>query len=132
MNLHAIVRGAISAVNPDRLITWRSNTGYTTSASGARVPNYTDFTSVQAQIQSLSGKDLQHPSLLNVQGVARAVYMFGNVQGVVRPDAKGGDLLVFSQVQGGTPQTWLVAGVLETWTPDVAGWCKLGVVLQNP
>ena len=132
MNLHAIVRGAISSVNPDRLITWRVNTGYVTDSAGARVPSYTDLTGQSAQIQALSGEDLQHPSLLNVQGVKRAVYMFGNAQGVVRPDAKGGDLLLFPQVLGGADQSWLVVCALETWTPDVAGWCKLAVVLQEP
>ncbi len=130
MNLHAAVRGPINAVNPDQSITWRQSTGYTTGAAGARVGTYTDFTGVGAQVQALTGKELQHRDMLNITGVTRGVYLFGNVQSVVRPDAKGGDLLVFPQNRGGTPQTWLVVAVLETWNPDATGWCKVGVVLQ--
>jgi hypothetical protein len=131
MNLHALVRGAINTVNPDQLVTWRRNTGYTTGAAGDRVPQYVDTPDVGAQVQAATGKDLQHRDMMNVQGVVRSVYLFGNVQGVVRPDAKGGDVLVFPQNRGDTPQPWLVVAVLETWNPDAAGWCKVGVVLQD-
>lgn len=131
LNLHAAVRGPINAVNPDQQVTWRRSAGYTTGAAGARTPYYVDTPNVGAQVQALSAKDLQHRDMLNVQGVKRAVYLFGNVQGAVRPDAKGGDLLVFPQNLGGTPQTWLVVAVLETWNPDGAGWCKVGVQLQD-
>ena len=129
MNLHAVVRSVVTAINPDRTGTWRRSTGYTTAADGSRVPQYVD-TSVRMQIQSLTGKDLYHLNMLNIQGVQRAVYMFSNGQGVVRLDAKGGDLLLFSQDISGPVATWLVVAVLETWTPDAAGWCKLGVTLQ--
>lgn len=132
LNLHAIVRGPINAVNPDTAATWRVSAGSTTDAAGHRAPLFTD-SAVSVQLQALTARDLQHPDFQNVQGVKRAVYMFGNAQGVVRPDAKGGDLLLFPQVQGGAVQTWLVVAVLETWSPDAAGWCKLGVTLQlNP
>lgn len=132
MNLHGTVRGAIQTVNPDIPGVFRSNQGYTTSAAGARTPMLTD-TDVFLQVQALTAKELQHPDMLNVQGVKRAVYMFGNPQGVVRPDVKGGDTLLFPQVKGGDWYTWLVVAVLETWTPDTRGWGKVGVVLQmNP
>lgn len=131
MNLHGIVRSAINTVNPDILGTWREQNGtYTTGAGGVRVPNYTDHVNVPMQVQAASGKDLQHPNMLNVQGVVRSVYLFGNVQGTVRPDAKGGDLLRFPQSRSGPLRTWLVVAVLETWTPDTVGWCKVGVALQ--
>ncbi len=129
MNLHGIVRGAINAVNPDQVVTWRRSNGYDTNAAGKRTPTYAD-TTVGAQVQASSASDLQHVDFLNVQGVKRSVYLFGNVQGTVRPDVKGGDLLVFPQNIGGTPATWLVVAVIETWNPDAAGWCKVGVVLQ--
>lgn len=129
MNLHAAVRSVIPAINPDRLGTWRRSTGYSTAADGTRLPSYTDV-AVRLQIQSLTGKDLEHLNMLNIQGVQRAVYMFSNGQGVVRLDAKGGDLLLFGQDFGGPAVTWLVVAVLETWNPDAAGWCKLGVTLQ--
>jgi hypothetical protein len=131
LNLHGLVRGAIGAVNPDVTGQWLVSTGYTQDASYAQVPAYADPLDVQMQVQPMTGKDLSHPSMLNVQGVKRSVYLYGNGQGVVRVDAKGGDLLKFPQVQGGQVYTWLVVAVLETWTPDAAGWCKVGVVLQT-
>ncbi len=131
MNLHGIVRGAISAVNPDRSITWRRSTGSTTGASGAQTPTYTDATIPRAQIQAASGETLQHTAYQNQQGVFREVWAYGDVQGVVRPELKGGDLLLFAPTLGGTVRTWLVVHVVETWTPDTAGWCHVLVALQE-
>jgi hypothetical protein len=127
MNMHGIVRGAITSVNPDILGTWRVSAGSTISPTTGRVvPAYTDFANVPMQVQALSGRDLKHINYLSVQGVRRAVYMYGNVQGVNRPMVKGGDLLLFPEVPGGTIKTWLVSIVFETW-PD---WCRVGVAEQ--
>lgn len=131
MNLHSIVRPAINGVNPDITGIWRQSTGATTAPGGRPTPGYTDHAGTRMQVQALSGRDLQHKDFASMQGVKRSVYLYGNVQGVDRPDAKGGDLLVFPQDRGGAPRTWLVVQVLETWTPDAAGWCKVGVVLQT-
>lgn len=131
LNLHSEVRGAITSVNPDIAATYRSSGGYTTDAAGNRTPTLVD-TAVTIQVQALSAKDLRQLDYLNIEGVQRSVYMFGNTQGVDRPDLKGGDLLVFKQTVGSLlSQTWLVVGVLETWTPDLPGWCKLAIVLQT-
>lgn len=132
MNLHGLVRDAISVVNPDRAILWRVSTGSTTDASGKQTPTYAaDVTIPRAQIQSATGDNLEHAGFQNQQGVYREVYAYGSVQGVVRPEVKGGDLLVFAPVLGGSPRVWLVVHVLETWTPDVAGWCHVLVALQE-
>jgi len=131
MNLHSIVRPAINTVNPDITGLWRESTGYTTDpANGRQVPAYTDHPNTRMQVQALTGKDLRHEAFNSMQGVKRAVYAFGNIQGVARPDGTGGDLLVFPADRGGANRVWLVVAVLETWTPDSAGWCKVGVVLQ--
>ncbi|KAG0767335.1 hypothetical protein G6F22_017665 [Rhizopus arrhizus] len=76
-----------------------------------QVPKYLAPVDATLQVQPLSTGDLKHLEAQNIQGVQRAVYMFGDTQGVVRPLAKGGDLLDFGE------QTWLVTAVLETW-PD--------------
>lgn len=131
MNLHAIVRGAINTVNPEYLGTWRKSNGFTQNPTGRPLPAYIDTTLVPMQVQALSGKDLLHEAFQSMQGVKRAVYLSGNVQGVVRPDVKGGDLLLFPEDRGGANRTWLVVAVLETWEPDAAGWCRVGVVLQT-
>lgn len=126
MNLHGIVRGAITTVNPDIPITWRASTGYASDAAGKQVPAYAADLTIQAQVQALAGDDLAHINMLNMQGIFRTVYMYGNKQGIVRPEARGGDILLFPQVPGGTVNTWLVVAVPETW-PD---WCRVIACLQ--
>ena len=123
MNLHAIASPLVAAVNPNVTGTLRDNQGYTTTAAGKREPVYGETTGVLMQVQALAGPELALVDGLNIQGVKRAVYLFGDVQGVVRPDAKGGDILLFSD------RVWLVIAVLETW--GVAEWCKVAVVLQE-
>lgn len=131
MNLHGMVRAAINTVNPDIVGTWLESAAPTTATDGKRTPTFVTHVNVGMQVQALTGRDLQHEVFQNAQGVKRSVYLFGNVQGVARPNAKGGDLLLFPETRGGVPRTWLVVAVLETWTPDVTGWCKVGVVLQE-
>lgn len=126
MNLHAVVRGAIRRVNPDIAIELHRSTGYTTNAAGKRENEYLTL-SGRGQVQALSGPELAHVNNVNLQDVVRGVYLYGNWQGVVRADAKGGDVLLFPQVPGAQIQSWRVYQVLETW-PE---WCKVAVVLQK-
>jgi hypothetical protein len=74
------------------------------------------------QVQALTGRDLQQIDGLNLQGTRRAIYIEGDIEGIVRPTQQGGDLIT-------TPDgsIWLVAMVLETWP----NWCKVAVTLQN-
>lgn len=130
LNLHAAVRGAINSVNPDILGVWRESSGSTKGADFRQAAAYTDHVGVHMQVQALSGKDLQHPAMLSVQGVTRAVYMFGTVQGVSKPQAKGGDLLQFRMVDNGPYLVWLVVAELEQWNPN-GSWSKVAVVLQT-
>lgn len=126
MNLHGTVRGAITSVNPDVICPYYKSNGSTQDANFKRTAAYAAPVNVPCQIQALTARELAHQAFLNIQGLKRGVYMYGNTQGVVRPDDKGGDLLRFAQVPGGLVQTWKVVVVFETW-PD---WCKVGVVLQ--
>lgn len=122
MNLHSIVFGAIGSVNPHVAGVLRVSTGFTTAADGQQVPTYAAPANITVQDQPLSVSDLKQLDALNIQGVTRAAYLFGDVQGVVRVDQKGGDLLAFNN------RVWLVAAVIETW--DTPGWCKVGLTLQ--
>ncbi len=125
MNLHSIVRGAIGAANPDATITLKRSTGYTTGSNGKQVPTQTTLTGI-AQIQGLEKSELKHMNDLNLQGVMRKVYLFGNWQGAVRSGQQGGDVLTFPQTVGAANDDWKVVTVFETW-PD---WCAVGVLLQ--
>lgn len=126
MNLHALVRGTITAINPDTIIPLKRSTGYTTGANGKQVATYADPVSGPAQIQAMSSGDLRHMNDLNITGIMRKVYLYGNWMGVVRADQTGGDILTFPQVPGAAAQDWKITNVFETW-PD---WCAVGVVLQ--
>jgi hypothetical protein len=122
MNLHAIVRGAIGAINPPFVGSVKVSTGSTVAADGTRTPTYQTFTNVTMDVQALDAKEVQHLDSLNIQGVLRGVWLNGNIEGVNRVASKGGDLLVF----GG--RTWLVVHVFESWDTD--GWCHVAVALQ--
>ncbi len=120
MNLHQIVRGAITTVNPDVPGVLKVNSGFTTAAGGKRVQSYTDV-DVIVQMQSLSSTDLKQVDAINVQGILQSAYLNGNFNGINRPEQQGGDMLI---VDG---KTWLVVKVAELY-PD---WCHLIVNLQR-
>ncbi len=125
INVRAMANTAIQAVNPNQLIPWIQSNGSTTDAAFHRTPS-TTTTTVQAQIQGLSASDMAHTDGLNIQGVKRSVHMYGNVQGVVRADQKGGDILRFPEVPGGAVKNWRVVSVMETWPT----WARVIVVMQ--
>ncbi len=126
MNLRQIANGVTQTVNPNTSVTWMRSTGFSTSEDFQQVPEY-ESTTVLANVQALSGSDLQHINGLNIQGTMRKVYLYGDVKAISRPDATGADLLVFPQDPASSPQTWLVSQVMETW-PD---WCCVIVTLQT-
>lgn len=126
MKLRSIVNGAIQGINRDTVVTWVQSSGYTTAPDGKRTPTQTS-TPVCANVQALSGTDLRHMDGLNMQGVMRSVYLYGDVEGIVRANGKGGDILQFPMTPGGTVQNWLVTQVMETWS----SWCRVIVTLQN-
>ena len=146
LNLHATVRKAIGAVNPDITAQYLASSGSTRNAAGRVTPTYAAPVSVQIQQQPPTGKDLHQFEFLNIQGTTRVVFLYSNPQAIVRINAKGGDLLQFPQWHGAPVDNWLVVGMPEQWdvgtngTPDadlptpppsVSGWTKLYVTLQQ-
>lgn len=129
MNLHGMVRGVISSVNPDIIIQFKKSTGYTKSADFKQIPSYDTAIPVQAQIQALSKSDLKHLASLNITTVQHKVYMFGNQQMAVRADGTGGDILSFASPGSTTVRDWKIMTVFETWH---TGWCAFGVAMQVP
>lgn len=126
MNLHGIVAGAIGTINPFVAATVKRSNGYTTSPDGSRVPLYVPFTA-RLQVQALTYRDLELLDGLNISGIRRAIYLSGEVEGVVRAQKEGGDLIVFPKGTLPEGDTWLAAYVLEAW-PD---WRKIAITLQN-
>jgi hypothetical protein len=125
-DVRMIANQVSQVTNPNISVTWLKSTGYTTSASGARTPTTTSQV-ISAQVQGLSSEDLKHTDGLNIQGVMRSVHIFGNVQGVVRIDQQGGDILQFPELPGGAIRNWKVIQVMETWPT----WSRVLVALQS-
>lgn len=131
LNLHAITRGAIQAVNADTPAKWLVSTGSTGNPDGSKTPTYAAPQPVAAQVQPPSGETLKHAEFLNIQGTLRDVWMYGNPQAIVRVDAKGGDLLQFPQNVGAPIDNWLAFVVHENgWSLTDGSWSHVGVVLQ--
>jgi len=121
MNLRRIANSVTTAVNPNVSVTLLKSNGYTIGPGLTQIPSYADPIVGPAQIQALDGDDLKHLDGLNLQGSIRAIYMYGLLAGVLRPDETGGDII---QIDG---RNWLVTKVLETWP----NWTKAVIVLQD-
>lgn len=122
LNLHGIVRGAITVVNNDITMAYEQSTGSSVGPGRKPIPTYAAVQQIRAQVQALSFKDLQQLDGINQNGMRRAIYLYGAANGVVRPAAQGGDLLT-----DGENNVWLVTQNLEQWPY----WCKVAVTLQN-
>lgn len=79
-----------------------------------------------AQIQPIGWKDIQMMDGLNIEGLRWKAFLNGQIDGLVRGERKGGDLLVIPRGHRHAG-TWLVAQVLEQW-PD---WVSAAITLQN-
>lgn len=125
MNLRSMANAATQTVNPNIPVVWRKSTGYVTDDARKRTPAFEDIP-VTGQVQALSSSDLKHVDGLNMTGVMRSVYLYGDVEAINRENQQGGDRLLFPQAPGAANSTWLVSTVVETW-PD---WCHVIVTLQ--
>lgn len=77
------------------------------------------------QVQPLTARDLQQLDGVNLGGVRWKIYLSGQVDAIVRPERKGGDLLTIST--GPHQGVWLVVLVMEQWL----NWCCAAIVQQN-
>jgi hypothetical protein len=127
MNLRLLANTNTQNINPNISATWKHSSGYTNNADYTRTPTYTT-TTVKVQVQAMTAEDLKHIQELNIEGVVRSVYIYGNLQGIVRADKMGGDILDFVEVPSGPTQSWKVVKVVETW-PD---WAHVIVCMLNP
>ena len=126
MNLHGIAGPIVSSVNPKTPAVVKISSGYATQADGSRMPTYQQpYLQTMAQVQPLTFRDIQQLDGLNLQGVRVGIYLDGKLDGLVRSDNKGGDLVVIGD--GVHAGTYLVAQVLEQW-PD---WVKVAATLQG-
>ncbi len=126
MNLHGMVAPYIAAVNPMIAVTIQFSQRNTVADDGTPTPLYSAPVAASAQIQPLTYRDLQQLDGINLQGTRYKFYLYGQVDGVVRAESKGGDLIT---VPPGNRHAgvYLVAQVLEQF-PD---WVSCACTLQN-
>lgn len=127
MNLHALARGAVTALHPDETVTLRQSVGQQ-NVRGRITPVYAPAQVVQAQIQSLGQNDLAQAEQTSSTKVDRKAYLFAPnpslpPQGMVRPLARNGDML--RRADGAW---WLVTAMIEDFT--ASGWVCVGVTQQ--
>jgi hypothetical protein len=115
----------INTVNPAVPIMIQVSLGSTVNPDGTPVPQYASPITVSGQVQPLSQQDLRQVEALNLQGTLRAIYINGNVDGVIRVVAKGGDLMTV--LSGPNSGIYLVTHVEEAW----ADWSKSICTLQD-
>lgn len=123
MNLRGLANAATQTVNPNETVTILRSTGYTIGAGARQAPSYAAPAAAVAQVQALDGEDLKHLEGLNIQGVIKAIYVYGEISGTVRPATSGGDIIK----RKGDTETWLVVKVIEGWPQ----WTKAAIVLQG-
>ncbi len=124
MNLRGIANVVARQVNPNVAITVNTSTGYTIDpATRRQIPTYVS-TNGYGNLQALDGQDLKQLAGLNLQGEIKALFLYGDVAGAIRPDNRGGDTVTI----GG--KTWLVVKVLEGWMSGAA-WAKVAVQYQG-
>ncbi len=129
INLHHVVRGAITTVHPDETLLWYQNKG-TTNVGGILKPSYAEPLSLIAQVQSESDASLMHANRADMNTETIKVYLYWDVQtnplNLDRFTAKGGD--IFKRADD---SYWLVTALTDNFA-DV-GWVSCRAVRQvNP
>jgi hypothetical protein len=127
MDLRGLANSISNAVNENMIVTVTPSTGFTIGAGAKQIPTYGSGVTGPAQLQALDSVDLKQIDGLNLQGLIRAIYLRGALNGVVRPNGTGGDLVTIA-APAPVPYrgTWKVAKVLETWPL----WTKCALVLE--
>lgn len=120
MNLRQIANNAITSINPNISAVLKKYAGETIGPGRKPVPSYLPGQNVTIQLQPISRGDMQHVDGLNIQGLAKVIYVNGNYFSVQREMEKGGDIFVINGEQ------WLVVEPVELWP----NWCRLIAVLQ--
>jgi hypothetical protein len=121
IDLRSIANTAIQPINQDIMVDVWASTGYSIGPGLKQIPSYAAPLTLPAQIQALSNDELRQIDGLNISGVSKAIYIKGDLRGIVKPDSLGGDLVKWSG------KTWLVVKVLESWPT----WTKCVLIYQG-
>lgn len=125
MNLHQVAARVVSIVKPPVPITVQRSTGYSTNPDGTPTQTYAAPVAYSADIQPITWRDLQQLDGINLNGVRWKAYISGQLNGVNRPEVRGGDLV--NILAGFHQGVFLVAQVLEQFDT----WVCAAIVQQN-
>lgn len=129
MNLHAIVRNAIPAVNPDEAVVWYRSTGQAASGYGLVERSYAAGVPLVAQVQSEGDAALYYANRAGENSIVRKFYLMASPDtppaSIVRPEARSGDFL-----RRRDGRFWYVDAVSEDFSAN-AGWVCVRGVLQD-
>ena len=133
MNLHNLVRGAITGVNADEVFTLYRSLGsfrrdYETATN---TPEVAPGETVKGQVQSISPDRMIQTERLSIGSIVRRVYLYAGKDpetrpaALYRPLARSGDYLLDSQ-----GRQWLLDAILEDYSGE--GWISAQAILQQP
>lgn len=135
INLHQIVRGAITALHPDVAATLYQSTSQTTVSGGQVKASYAPGLPVIVQAQSENPSELFHADRVGQENISRKFWLnsvspaSGLVTGIVRPLGRNGDLF---QIDPAAPWFaglwWLVDALIEDFSRS--GWVSVRATLQ--
>ena len=128
LNLHNVVRSAITSIHPDETVTLYQSDGQA-NVRGKVTAKYKEPITVKANFQPLDTDALKHIEAFNQTPISEQVFLYSDMDSPVTgqarlPETRTGD---FIKRADGT--FWLVTAILEDWTWD--GWCNLGVHQQT-
>lgn len=115
MNLHEIVKSAISAINPFQQITIIRKGGYTVDEYGVATSTTTETINVMADIQPVSSEDIKFITNYNQSTIYKAFWITGKASGLNRPLAKGGDIIEWNG------NKYYIVTMPEDWY-ETCGW----------
>jgi hypothetical protein len=128
MDLRTISNQVSNSVNGNVIVTLNASNGFTIGAGQRQIPTYLPGVTGPAQIQALDSLDLKKIDGLNIQGDIKKIYLRGLLNGVIRPNSTGGDLIVIAApAPAYLIGTWLITKVLESWPL----WSSAAIVLQG-
>lgn len=128
VNLHNIVRGAITAIHDDESVHWYMFSGQI-NTDGAITPLYHPPVIIRAQVQSESDDALYHSNNVGENEVIRRFYMYApgvvlRPAGIIRPLGRAGDL-IYRPVEA---TWWLITATIDDFS--ASGWVCVRAVQQ--
>lgn len=132
LNLHQIVRGAVTFNNADQTLTLYRSLGTFSRdpATMQNVPNVAAGVSVRGQVQSIKSDEIVQTERVSFSETVRKLYLYSTSApgdrpwGAWRPLSRTGDYVLDAN-----GNYWYVDAVVEDFTDS--GWVSLQVILQT-